>query len=261
VNSSAEVIAEVPFGVVTVTSTTPADPAGDIPIIMPEETTLNVATGVLPKFTAVAPVKFVPLIVTNVPPATGPLVGEIPVTVGVKGPTYVYSSATEIADVPLGVVTVISTTPATWAGATAVIELLETTLNDVAGELPKLTAVAPVKPVPFIVTFVPPIIGPLVGERPVTVGAATYVNSSAAVTADVPLGVVTVTSTVPAFPIGEVAVIEVEETTLNALASVLPKCTNVAPVKFVPVIVTTVPPAVGPLVGERPVTVGAVDAI
>ena len=47
-----------------------------------------------------------------------------------------------------------------------------TTVTFVAGVVPKSTAVAPVKPVPVIVTRVPPAVGPLVGLRPVTVGAA-----------------------------------------------------------------------------------------
>jgi hypothetical protein len=37
--------------------------------------------------------------------------------------------------------------------------------------LPKSTAVAPVKPVPVIVTLVPPAVGPLLGLTLVTVGA------------------------------------------------------------------------------------------
>ena len=40
------------------------------------------AAGVAPKVTAEAPLKFVPVIVTVVPPAPGPEVGEIEVTVG-----------------------------------------------------------------------------------------------------------------------------------------------------------------------------------
>jgi hypothetical protein len=40
-------------------------------------------TVVCTKFTAVAPVNPVPVIVIVVPPATGPRFGEIPVTVGV----------------------------------------------------------------------------------------------------------------------------------------------------------------------------------
>ena len=39
----------------------------------------------VPKSTAVAPVKLVPLTVTEVPPAVGPLEGLTPVTVGSAG--------------------------------------------------------------------------------------------------------------------------------------------------------------------------------
>ena len=73
----------------------------------------------------------------------------------------------------------------------------------------------------------------------------------------VPPGVVTVTSTAPALPAGDVAVIDVALLTVNEVAAVAPNFTAVAPVKLVPVMVTLVPPAVGPLVGLTPVTVGA----
>jgi hypothetical protein len=224
-------------------------------VIDVSETTLNVAAGLFPKLTTVAPVKLVPVIVTIVPPAVGPLVGDTLVTVGAA--TYVNSSAGEIAETPPGVVTVTSTVPADPAGAVAVIDVSEMTVNVVAGLFPKLTAVAPVKLVPVIVTIVPPAVDPLVGDRLVTVGAATYVNSSAGEIAETPPGAVTVTSTVPTDPAGAVAVIDVSETTLNVVAGLFPKLTAVAPVKLVPVIVTIVPPAVGPLVGEMLVTLGA----
>ena len=45
------------------------------------------------------------------------------------------------------------------------------------------------------------------------------------------------------------------------VAAVVPNSTTVAPVKLVPVIVTNVPPTVGPEVGLRPVTVGASAAV
>jgi hypothetical protein len=67
--------------------------------------------------------------------------------------------------------------------------------------------------------------------------------------------VVTLTSTVPV-PAGDVAVIEVAEFTVKPAAAVAPNVTAVAPVKLVPVIVTTVPPATGPAVGEIDVTAG-----
>ena len=73
---------------------------------------------------------------------------------------------------------------------------------------------------------------------------------------EVPLGVVTVTVTAPATPAGEVAVMDVAETTTTFVAELAPNFTAVAPVKLVPVIVTDVPPAAGPLVGLNDVTVG-----
>ena len=72
---------------------------------------------------------------------------------------------------PTGVVTVTFTVPVP-AGLSAVIVVLLTTVRSVAGVVPKSTTVAPVKPVPAIVTEVPPAAGPLAGFRPVTVGAA-----------------------------------------------------------------------------------------
>ena len=59
-----------------------------------------------PNLTSLAPVRLVPVIVTVVPPAAGPLVGSIFVTVGAG--MYVYSSAAEVALVPPGVLTVTS---------------------------------------------------------------------------------------------------------------------------------------------------------
>jgi hypothetical protein len=64
-------------------------------------------------------------------------------------------------------------------------------------------------------------------------------------------------STVPAEPLGDVAVICVALLTVKLLALVVLNLTAVAPVKLVPVIVTEVPPAVGPLTGLTDVTVGA----
>ena len=74
--------------------------------------------------------------------------------------------------VPEGVVIVTSTSPAAWAGVTAVASVSETTVTatDVP---PKLTPVAPVRLVPVIVTLVPPATEPAAGSRPVMVGAGT----------------------------------------------------------------------------------------
>ena len=78
-----------------------------------------------------------------------------------------------VALVPSGVVTVTLTLPKEPAGEAAVICVAFTTVTFVAAVPSKLTAVAPVKPVPVIVTVVPPVVLPLEGLRAVTVGAAT----------------------------------------------------------------------------------------
>src|SRR5260370_31358742 len=71
----------------------------------------------------------------------------------------------------------------------------------------------------------------------------------------VPPAVVTVTSTVPT-PVGEVAVIWVALSTVKEPAALLPNLTAVAPEKLVPVMVTLVPPDVGPVFGLTLVTAG-----
>ena len=65
------------------------------------------------------------------------------------------------------------------------------------------------------------------------------------------------TSTVPAVPAGAVAVMLVALLTVKLVGGRRAEVTAVAPVKFVPVIVTVVPPAVGPAVGLTALTVGA----
>ncbi len=83
-------------------------------------------------------------------------------------------------------------------------------------------------------------------------------KSSALDVVEVPPGVVTVTSTVPALPTGEVAVICVALFTVKLAAGVPPKDTAVAPVKSGTddVMVTLVPPPMAPEFGLRPVTTG-----
>ena len=72
----------VPPGVVTVTSTVPADCAGSTAVMLVALLTVKVVAVVDPKLTAVAPVRLVPVIVTGVPPPVGPAVGATCVTVG-----------------------------------------------------------------------------------------------------------------------------------------------------------------------------------
>jgi len=78
---SAALVALVPPGVVTVTSTVPV-PVGAV-AVMPVALVTAKLAGVVPNFTALAPVKPVPVIETEVP--FGPELGLIPVTAGVGG--------------------------------------------------------------------------------------------------------------------------------------------------------------------------------
>ena len=71
-----EIVAEPP-GVVTVILTVPAEPAGEVALREVALFTVNVVACELPNITAVAPVNDVPVITTDVPPAIGPLVGEM----------------------------------------------------------------------------------------------------------------------------------------------------------------------------------------
>src|SRR5207302_10436242 len=101
------------------------------------------------------------------------------------------------------------------------------TVRLVAAVESNLTAVAPAKPVPVIVTEVPPAAGPTLGSTLVTVGP--YGTRSASLFALVAAGAVTVTSTVPV-PAGEVAVIALTEVTVTLVASVESHLTAVSPV-------------------------------
>lgn len=146
----------------------------------------------------------------------------------------------ELAAVPDGVVTEILPVVAP-EGTVTVIFVEEFTVNVVEVPL-NFTAVAPVKRVPLMVTEAPA--DPLVGLNDVIVGPVVTVKLAELVA--VPAGVVTEIFPVVA-PVGTVAVILVEESTVNFAADVPLNFTPVAPVKFVPLIVTEVP--TGPLVG------------
>src|SRR5690348_11781839 len=115
--------------------------------------------------------KFVPVIVTSVPPPVGPVFGLRPETAGAA--MNWNRSLALVALVPPAVVTVTSTVAAGASGDTASIDVSPFTVKLVAAVPPKPTAVAPVNPVPVMLTVVPPVAGPEVGETAVTLGAGT----------------------------------------------------------------------------------------
>jgi hypothetical protein len=163
-------VSVVPPGVDTVTSTVPV-PGGETAVTEVEELTVKLVALVDPNLTSLADPSLVPVIVTTVPPAAGPLEGSMLVTA--DSWTNVNWSAALVALLPPGVLTVTSAVPFP-AGATAVTELVDLTAKLAASVEPNFTAVAPPRLVPVIVTEVPP--GPYVGLTSVTVGRGAKVN-------------------------------------------------------------------------------------
>ena len=161
-----------PSGFVTVTLTAPAACAGVVAVIAVLLLTVTLVAAVPPKLTAAPETKLLPLIVTAVPPAVAPLLGEMLLIVGGGGVLVVYVKplASE-ALCPSGLVTLTVTAPAACAGVVAVMVVLLVTATLVAALPPKLTAAPETKLVPLMVTFVPPAVDPLVGAILVTVGA------------------------------------------------------------------------------------------
>jgi len=153
----------VPAG--EITEINPVDaPTGTVAMISVADTTVKVTAGVPLKSTPVAVARLLPLICTLVP--TGPLAGEKPVIVG--GGVTVKLLGVSDADVAVPPAVVTDTRPVEApAGTIAVIFMSVLTVKLAAVPL-KLTAVAPLKPVPLMTTLVPTT--PLVGLKLVIVG-------------------------------------------------------------------------------------------
>ncbi len=167
---------------------------------------------------------------------------------------------------PPNVVTAISTAPADPAGVTAVICVGLTTVNEVAAAEPKRTAAAPLKFVPVMVTLVPPAIAPLFGETADMVGAGidgeVQTKLLTAFLTDVPPGDKIATLWAPISELtGVTTLIWVGLMTENDVPAMDPNRTDVAPVKFVPVIVTVVPALLGPEAGDTAEMTGRRSAI
>jgi hypothetical protein len=161
------VLTPVPPVAVIETSAAPGIPGGVTATIMESETTVKEVAGAKPKSTNVAFVKPDPVTVTAVPPDTGPAPGLTEVIAGAG--IYAYTAAA--VPVPPIAVTATSAFPAVPAGTAAMMEVSETTVKDVAGIPPKVTAATPANPVPVMFTRVPPDTGPAFGLTKVMDGA------------------------------------------------------------------------------------------
>jgi len=115
-------------------STLPGDPAGLVADIDVDELTTTLVPGAVPKATAAPLAKFVPLIVTTVPPPVGPADGETPDTVG--GGAKANMSAELVALMTPLPETVTSTVPLP-EGLVAVILVALVTETDGEGVVPK----------------------------------------------------------------------------------------------------------------------------
>jgi uncharacterized membrane protein len=94
---------------------------------------------------------------------------------------------------------------------------------------------------------------PPIGDTLVSVGLLTYRNATPLLVAEAVLTVIALT---PAEEAGEVAVTVLSEMIVKVVAGIVPKYTLRVLIKPTPVIVTTVPPVVGPAVGVMELITG-----
>ena len=230
-----------PPGVITCTG--PGDAVGGtVAVIWVALFTTKLVALVRLKRTPVAPVKSVPVIVTDDPNA--PNSGATMEMVG-GGSTMKLED-----EVPVPMVFVTATGPVAASAGTVKKIRVSLEVLELAGTLPSVTPVAPVKFVPVTVTVLP--IPPAKGEKPLTVGtpALTTMNGEA-VEAD-PLGPETLICPVSALG-GTAVLIWVAETTVNGAVATKKPTEAIAP-RLVPLIVTEVPG--GPIAGLKEVMVG-----
>lgn len=241
----------------TTTLAVPAECAGVVAVMELLLTTVTPVVEVPPTLTAAPERKPVPVMVTAVPPAVVPEAGEILLIVGAGLLVAYVNALVSVSLWPSLLVTTTPVAPDECAGVVAVIEVLLTTVTPVADVPPIFTDAPERKPVPVIVTAVPPEVAPDVGEIAVTLGAGftkVYPFES------VPLWLsvfVTTTLALPEECDGVFAVIEVLLDTVTEVAEDPPTFTVAPERKPVPVMVMDVPPEVVPDVGEIELTVGA----
>ena len=144
VTTKLDALVPVPAGFVTWIAPVVAV-AGTVAVICVSEFTVKLAA-VPAKLTPVVPVKAVPVMVTTVVPA-GPFVGVNEVMEG----TTITTKLDELVPVPWGFVITWIAPVVAPVGTVAVICVSEFTVN-VAAIPAKVTAVAPVKPLPVMVT-------------------------------------------------------------------------------------------------------------
>jgi biotin-(acetyl-CoA carboxylase) ligase len=183
--------------------------------------------------------KLVPVILINAPLAA--IAGANAVIVGAGINVNPASDA-----VPPGVVRL--TAPEEPLPTLAMMEVEETTVNELTEVPPSVTTEVLLKFVPVILRSTPA--AALIGAKEMMVGAGINVNPASDA---VPPGVVRLTA--PEEPLPTLAMMDEEETTVNELTEVPPSVTTEVLLKFVPVILRSTPAAA--VVGANAVIVGA----
>ena len=233
----------VPPGVVTVIFPLVA-PLATTAVICVALFTAKLEAAVPLMATAVAPVKLLPVITMELP--ADPLPG---LKLEIAGAATVILKFVLDVVVPAGVVTAM--TPVVVPLAIVAVICVALFTVKLAAALPlKVTAVAPVKSVPVITTETPT--APVVGLKVDMAGGK--VMAKLPDDAPVPLEVVTLIFPVVE-PLATTAVIVVALVTEKLEAAFAPNVTAVAPVRFVPVMVTVVPAT--PEAGAKLVMEGA----
>jgi hypothetical protein len=167
------------------------------------------------------------VIVIVVPPVVRPQVGEIELIVGGSGADWNGSAF----EVPPSVVTVTLIVPIGIVGVTnnTLVAVAEPTGSELK---PKLTDVTVARFVPVIVTGVPPVYGPELGEIEVIVGGGgRYWNDSGF---EVPPGVVSTTLAGPGLPAGVQRQRVPAFDAVTEVAATPPTVTEVVPARFTP---------------------------
>lgn len=191
--------------------------------------------------------------VTSTVKTIGPVYGGDWVAPGAEAAAKV-NDPEPVADPVFVFVTTTLAAPAVPAGVVHVMEVAETTTTFTHGLPPTLTVAPATNPVPVIVMAVPPAAGPSAGETWEMVGRTKYVK--ALVLVAVPLLVVVTTTFTNAADLAAVVhVIVVGTVTTMFVQAVPPNVTDAPASKLVPVIVTLVPPAIGPPEGATVVMV------
>ena len=108
-------------------------------------------------------------------------------------------------------VTTTLTAPAECAAVVAVMEVELTTVTPVADVPPRLTVAPAEKPVPVIVTDVPPLVLPEVGEIELTVGAGAVLSATSKLSKMIVPGAFVSDCDVPAFSSKMIDDVEIEE--------------------------------------------------